>query len=113
MFQCHLCNVTIESYMDIFRARDNNYCSRYCRLKSFYSEIDYNIDEKNHIYKNNDIITPIKSHNSCHNFEFISNAHSYNVTNDSKKSSCNNYLTTTFSQLLYTVNSLLNIYYYN
>ena len=116
MFQCYLCNKTIDPYLDIYRARDHNYCSRECRLSFFNrhienpNKIDDNFIEDD-MKKNK--VTSIKSHNSCHNLQILSDTdtHSYRVTSTSNKSLCDNYLTATLSHILYTVNSLLNLYY--
>lgn len=124
MFQCHFCNTTIQPQVDIFRARDNNYCSRECRLKYFNRHIEthnniqgndsismYDNNHNNYRVKNR--IKSIKSHSSCHNLEFLSSidTDSYAVTSSSRKSLCDNYLSTTITSILYTVNSLWNIYY--
>lgn len=116
MFQCHFCNTTIQSQVDIYRAQDHNYCSRECRFSFFnrHIEIPNKIDDnfiKGDMEKNK--VISIKSHNSCHNLQFLSatDTHSYRVTSTSNKSLCDNYLTTTLSRILYTVNSLWNIYY--
>jgi len=127
MFQCHFCNTSIQPQLDIFRARDNNYCSRECRLKYFNRHIEtknnniqgnnYNIQGNNSIimndnnhnnYRVKNRVKSIKSHSSCYNLEFLSSTDtdSYAVTSCSIKSLCDNYLYTTITSILYTVNSL-------
>ena len=121
MFHCHFCNTSIQPQLDIFRARDNNYCSRECRLKYFNRHIethnnihgnnDNNIQGNNHNnYPVKNRVKSIKSHSSCHNLEFLSSTEtdSYIVISSSKKSLCDNYLSTTIASILYTVNSLWN-----
>jgi|AACY02.8.fsa_nt_gi hypothetical protein len=117
MFRCHFCNIIIQSQLDIYRAQDHNYCSRECRLRFFNRHIEIS----NKIYQHNGIddnkeknkLISIISHNSCHNLQFLSDIDidSYRVKTTSSKSLCNNYFTTTLSRILYTVNSLWNIYY--
>lgn len=124
MFQCHFCNTTIQPQVDIFRALDNNYCSRECRLKYFHRDMkthnsiqgkinNYEQNYKHNNYQEKIRVKSIKSHSSCHNLEFLSSieTESSRVINDSRKTLCDNYLTTTYTSILYTVNSLWDIYY--
>lgn len=110
MFRCHFCNTTIQPQFDIYRGQDHNYCSRVCRLRFFnrHIEISNKIDDM----EKNKVIS-IKSYNSCHNLYLLSatDTNSYRITSACNKSLCDNYLTTTLSHILYTVNSLWNIYY--